>query len=88
MFYKKRRSGILFECEKQEVAEEKKTGSQLTKIILALSIPITLGSLISVINSTIDTITISNCVQKAYEGIIAGKGALEAEAMRLARYAF
>ena len=49
----------------------------------------TIGSLISVISNTIDTITVSNCIQTAFEGIIeGGKEALEAEAMRLSRYTF
>ena len=83
IFYKKRKKGILLDIQNQTVEAENKTARKLITTILAISIPMTLGSLISVITNTIDTITISNCVQKAYEGIIIGKEALEAEAMRL-----
>lgn len=84
IFYKRRQKGILHDCKSQEVEMEDKTTKNLIKTILAFSIPMTLGSLISVINNTIDTITVSQCVQKAYEGLIAGgKEALEMEAMRL-----
>ena len=49
----------------------------------------TIGSLISVVNNTIDTITISNCIQTAFSSIISGgKEALESEAMRLSRNTF
>lgn len=86
VFYKRRKKGILLECQNQTVPQEDKTTKNLIKTIFAISIPMTIGSLISVINSTIDTITISNCVQTAFQGIISGgKQALEAEAMRLSR---
>lgn len=83
LFYKKRKVGMMVACKQQTVPTENKTSKQLIKTILAISIPITLGSLIAVINSTIDTITISNCIQKAYEGILIGKTALETKAMEL-----
>lgn len=84
MFYRKRKKSIEIECDKQNVKTENKTTKQLIKIILIISIPLTLGSLMSVINSTIDTVTISNGIQKAYEGIIIGKQALETKAMEMA----
>lgn len=84
MFYKKRKITRMIAYKEQTVPTENKTSKQLIKIILAIAIPITLGSLISVINSTIDTVTISNCIQKAYTGIIIGKQALEIKAMELA----
>lgn len=83
IFYKRRKKGIISECESQTVAEEDKTTRNLIKTIFAISIPMTLGSLISVINSTIDTITISNCIQTAYQGIILTKQGLEEKAMEL-----
>jgi stage V sporulation protein B len=59
IFYGKRRKDILDECKNQTIEMEDKTTKNLIKIILAISIPMTLGSLMSVINSAIDTITIS-----------------------------
>ena len=89
IFYRRRKKGILLECDNQTVAQEEKTAKNLIKTIFAISIPMTLGSLISVVNSTIDTVTISNCIQTAFSGIIlGGKEPLEAEAMRLSRNTF
>lgn len=56
----------------------------MLKAVLAFSIPITIGSIISVITSVIDTTTVSNCIQIAYSGIINSKGALEQLAMQKA----
>ena len=84
VFYKKRKKGILAECEAQTVPQEDKTTGKLIKTIFAISIPMTIGSLIAVINNMIDTVTISNCIQTAFNGIIeGGKEALEAKAMEL-----
>lgn len=84
IFYKRRRKGIMAECEAQTVEQEDKTTGKLIKTIFAISIPMTIGSLISVINNMIDTVTISNCIQTAFSGILeGGKAALEAKAMEL-----
>ncbi|MCL2354323.1 MAG: oligosaccharide flippase family protein [Oscillospiraceae bacterium] len=85
VFYKQRRKGILEGIEKQELPEEQEKAWTLMKSILAISIPITLGSLVSIMNSAIDTITISQVVQRTYEGVVATKQELELEAMRLSR---
>ena len=66
IFYKRRKKGIMAECEAQAVPQEDKTTGKIIKTIFAISIPMTLGSLISVINSMIDTVTISNCIQTAF----------------------
>lgn len=64
--------------EKQE-----KSNKELVKTILKLSIPVTIGSVISVISSVIDTATVSNCIQQAFSGIVTGgKEALEQLAMQ------
>lgn len=84
IYYKRRKAGIMEGVEKSTSDSEEKSTKQLVKIILALSIPMAIGSIISVINSAIDSVTISNCIQFAYEGIINSKEALENEAMRLA----
>lgn len=56
----------------------------MLKAVLAFSIPITIGSIISVITSVIDTTTVSNCIQIAYSEIINSKEALEQLAMQKA----
>ena len=83
IFYKKQRPEILEDCKNQTVQMETKTTKQILKIIFAVSIPMTIGSLVAELNGTIDTLTVSNCIQKAFQGIESGKVALEAKAMQL-----
>ena len=83
IFYRGRKKGIIKECEEQIVPQEDKRASNLIKTIFAISIPMTIGSLISVINNMIDTATISNCIQTAFTGILSTKEELEAKAMEL-----
>lgn len=61
--------------------EKKKSNKELLKIILGISIPITVSSLISVISGVIDTATVSNCMQIAYSEAVASKEELEQIAM-------
>lgn len=61
--------------------EKKKTNKELLKTILVISIPITVSSLISVISGVIDTATVSNCMQIAYNETVASKEELEQIAM-------
>ena len=69
----------------EECEEDKKSNFEILKIILAFSIPMTIGSVISVITSVIDTATVSNCIQTSFVGIIqGGKEALEQFAMQKA----
>ena len=83
IFYQRRRKGIITNAEAScETVGKERTGS-LVKIILAMSIPITLGSLVSIINNMIDTVTISHIVQNAYYYMFETRGALEGEVMRL-----
>lgn len=70
--------------EKFSIVSEKKDVIKMIRTILALSIPMTFGSVISVVNSVIDTATISNFIQQAYQNIIPTKAALEEKAMELA----
>ncbi len=70
--------------EKFSIIKERKDIIKMVKTILALSIPMTFGSVISVVNSVIDTATISNFIQQAYINIIPTKAALEEKAMELA----
>ena len=68
--------------EKGQISSEaNKSNKELLKTILALSIPITIGSLVSVISSVIDTATVSNCIQVAYQNMGMAKEALENLAM-------
>ena len=90
MFYKRRKKGIMADIENQSAGvgaddpiRPDETTWKIIKTIIVIAVPLTLASLISVINNLIDTVTVSNCVQHAYQGIIMGKQALEAEAMRL-----
>jgi len=84
IFYRKQRKDILEDCENQTVQMENKTTKQILKTIFAISIPMMIGSLVAELNGTIDTITVSNCIQTAFAGTIeGGKAALEAQAMRL-----
>ncbi len=79
-YYKKNKIEV---DKNQDISIEKeKTNRELVKTILALSIPITIGSVISVISSVIDTATVSNCIQQAFAGLVTGgKEVLEQIAM-------
>ncbi len=84
IFYKKQRKDILEECKNQTIETENKTTKQILKTIFAISIPMTIGSLVAELNATIDTITVSNCIQTAFTGLLeGGKEALELKAMEL-----
>lgn len=65
----------------QKSPEAGKSNKQLLKTILAISIPITIGSVVSVISSVIDTATVSNCIQIAYSNLGMTKEALQNLAM-------
>ena len=83
LYYKKHKIKATKEDLKKS-PEATKTNKQLLKTILAFSIPITIGSIISIITSVIDTTTVSNCIQIAYSGIINIKEELEQLAMQKA----
>lgn len=65
------------------VITTKEENKKMIKMIIATAIPLTVGSVISVVTSFIDTVTVSNCIQIAYSGILKSKILLEKEAMRL-----
>lgn len=65
----------------QRSPERRKSNKELLKTILAISIPVTLSSIISVVSSVIDTATVSNCIQYAYRNSGMTKEALETLAM-------
>ena len=78
IYYRRKRIKI---DDGQVSPERNKSNWQLLKVVLAISIPLTIGSIISVIGSVIDTATISNCIQIAYKGTGMAKEALENLAM-------
>lgn len=81
LYYKKRKLKV---SKKQISPEKNKTNGQLLKAILAMSIPITISSVISVVNPIIDSSTVSRCIQTAFASIITGgKEALEQYAMNM-----
>lgn len=67
----------------QKSKEENVKTSFLISKILKYSIPITLGSIISVLNNVIDTATVSRGIQKAFSNVIHIKSELEAKAMEM-----
>lgn len=80
IFYKR---NIKKYTENTEEKEENTPVKSLAKKIIITAIPLTIGSVISVVTTLIDTITVSNCIQIAYENIFETKYLLEQEAMRL-----
>lgn len=90
IFYKKHRKAVLSKVKSAEVLPENKTFWRLAKSILVISIPISLGSIITACNRVIDTATITRGIEIAFaNGIPNFMGApsladLEREAVRLA----
>ncbi len=82
-FYRKRRADIKAALSQQTVPQEQKSRSKLIKIILTVSIPITLSSLITTANSAIDIFTVSNGIQNAFSAVIGSAAELEEKAMEL-----
>ncbi len=77
-YYKRKKLKI---DKNQESPEENLTIGQLLKKILVISIPVTISSVISVVNPLIDTSTVSNCIQTAFASMYPIKEELEAFAM-------
>ena len=82
VFYKKNIKEWIEESD-DVVITTKEENKKMVKMIIATAIPLTVGSVISVVTSFIDTVTVSNCIQIAYSGILKSKILLEKEAMRL-----
>ena len=68
-FYLRRRKAIRRDCEEQTAPTESYSIGQLLRIILALSIPMAVGSLVSSLNDFIDSFTITNGIQTAYAAL-------------------
>ncbi len=82
-FFLRRKGDIKEDCLAQSVITEQKTKKDMVKTILAISIPISFGSLISVLGSAIDTVTVSRCVQNAFAALGHTAQSLEEKAMEL-----
>lgn len=80
-FYKKNIRGYR-ESSDDPVATDAASNRKMAWLILLTAIPLTIGSVISVVTAFIDTVTVSNCIQIAYSAIYSTKSALEEEAMR------
>ncbi len=80
LFYWRRRRDIRRGCAEQTVPTEQHSTRELLHIILALSIPMAVGSLISALNDFIDSFTITNCIQAAYAATVSSTEQLESMA--------
>lgn len=79
-YYKKNR----IKPEEGQVSKEaSKTNRQILKIILSVSLPITLGSIISVVNPVLDNVTVTNYIKKAYSQTITSEEQLENKGIEL-----
>ena len=83
LFYKKNIRKYK-EKSDDEVIINKEENKKLIKLIIMTAVPLTIGSVISVVTSFIDTITISNCIQIAFKGVYDTKELLEQQAMKAA----
>ncbi len=90
IFYSRRRKQILEKLNSAEAEAEIKPLSSMFKSILMISIPISLGSVISAMNRIIDTATITRGIEAAFANYIPSSGVinptleqLHAEAARL-----
>ena len=83
MYYRRNNKKYAEKYKNVEQKPDTRSVKSVAKTILMSSIPITIGSIISVVSTLIDTVTVSNCIQIAYQGIIQSKELLEQQAMRL-----
>lgn len=79
-YYKKHKLKV-FRREKSK--EDDKSTVDIIKTILKLSVPVTIGSLISIVHTMIDTITVTNGIQKAYMHVYQAKDILENKATEM-----
>lgn len=74
IFYSRRRKGIMEKVSATEVETLTKPLGQMFKSILLISIPISLGSVISAVNRIIDTATITRGIEIAFSTMIPAHG--------------
>lgn len=82
-FFLRRKGEIKDDCLAQDIPTETKTRKDMVKTIFAISIPISFSSLISVLGSAIDTVTVSRGVQNAFAALGETAQVLEEKAMEL-----
>lgn len=82
VFYKMNKKDIAQRLENSKPLIRESFG-KIAKGILYVSIPISLGSVISSINRVVDLTTVVQGLQRAFAGIIEGSEALEQNAMKL-----
>lgn len=83
-YYKLKNKGYAEMYKDVEQKETPKPVKSIVRTILMCSVPMTIGSVITAISTMIDTVTVSNCTQIAYTGILESKEALEQMAMKFA----
>lgn len=81
-YYKMRNKHYAEKYKDIPQTEQPQSVKTIAKTILMCAIPMTIGSVITAISSMIDTVTVSNCTQIAYSGILESKEALEQMAMK------
>ncbi len=74
LFYHNRRKSLSRKAEQSTGETLNESGGRLMKAILLLSIPISLGSIITAINRVIDTATVSRGIQIAFAEVIPAHG--------------
>ena len=74
LFYHNRKKSLSRKAEQSTGETLKESGGRLMKAILLLSIPISLGSIITAINRVIDTATVSRGIQIAFAEVIPAHG--------------
>lgn len=79
-YYKKHK---LKTYRREKSKEDDKSTVDIIKTILKLSVPVTIGSLISIVHTMIDTITVTNGIQKAYMHVYQAKDILENKATEM-----
>lgn len=84
IFFSRRKKEINEECRNQIQPAETISRKQLTFMILAVSVPISFSSLVSVLGSAIDTVTVSRCIQSAFAAT--GSTALRLEELAMELY--
>lgn len=83
LYYKTRRKDIKTLCNAQTAPTENIPAKKLVWVILSVSIPFSISSLISTANSAIDTVTVSRCIQNVFSPFISDSLELERRAMEL-----
>ena len=83
IFYQKHKKQIWKDINNSKSEYKKEKRTKIMKRILAISIPISLASIVSAINRNIDTFTVVNCLKTALSGWSTSMEAITEEATRL-----